>query len=45
MTNTLTHFIGGQPVSGELSGESSNPSNTVDIVARSDHPDELHQPL
>ena len=34
MTETLTHFINGEAVSGDLSGESANPSNTADIVAR-----------
>ncbi|RHW18628.1 aldehyde dehydrogenase family protein [Sphingomonas gilva] len=34
MTQSLTHFIGGEAVSGELTGASTNPSNTDEIVAR-----------
>ena len=33
-TLTLTHLIGGERVSGAALGESINPSNTDDIVAR-----------
>ena len=33
MTDTLTHFIGGA-VAGEAVGESINPSNLDDVVAR-----------
>ncbi|HEY7808899.1 MAG TPA: aldehyde dehydrogenase family protein [Allosphingosinicella sp.] len=33
MTDTLTHFIGGEAVSGEAGGESLNPSNLDDVVA------------
>lgn len=34
MTDTLTHFIGGEPVSGKPAGESLNPSDIEDVVAR-----------
>ena len=34
MTETLTHFIGGEAVSGELTGTSTNPSNTDEVIAR-----------
>src|SRR3954454_1238229 len=34
MTDTLTHFINGEAVSADASGESLNPSNTNDVVAR-----------
>ena len=34
MTETLTHFIGGQAVSGDLTGASTNPSNTDEVIAR-----------
>ncbi len=34
MTDTLTHFIGGEAVSGDPVGESINPSNLDEIVAR-----------
>src|SRR5688572_25057572 len=33
MTETLTHFIGGEAVSAGPSGESINPSNLDDVVA------------
>jgi aldehyde dehydrogenase (NAD+) len=33
MTDTLTHFIGGEAVSGETGGESLNPSNLDEVVA------------
>ena len=37
MTDTLqlSHWIGGEKVAGDLSGESLNPSDTRDVVARS----------
>ncbi|WP_166040473.1 aldehyde dehydrogenase family protein [Sphingosinicella sp. YJ22] len=34
MTDTLTHFIAGEAVAGAAAGESLNPSNTNDVVAR-----------
>ena len=34
MSETLTHFIGGEAVGSETSGESLNPSNLDDVVAR-----------
>jgi len=34
MTDTLTHLINGEAVSGDLSGQSINPSNLDEIVAR-----------
>ena len=34
MTDTLTHFIGGEAVSGDATQESINPSNLDDVVAR-----------
>ena len=34
MTDTLTHFIGGEAVGSDETGESLNPSNTGDVVAR-----------
>jgi aldehyde dehydrogenase (NAD+) len=34
LTETLTHFIGGQAVSGDLTGASTNPSNTDEVIAR-----------
>lgn len=34
MTGALTHFIGGEEQSGDLVGESINPSNLDDVVAR-----------
>jgi aldehyde dehydrogenase (NAD+) len=34
MTETLTHYINGEAVSAETPGESLNPSNTGEIVAR-----------
>jgi aldehyde dehydrogenase (NAD+) len=34
VTDTLTHFIGGEAVSGEATQESINPSNLDDVVAR-----------
>ena len=34
MTETLTHFINGEAVSGALDGVSINPSDTAEIVAR-----------
>jgi aldehyde dehydrogenase (NAD+) len=34
LTETLTHFIGGEAVSGELTGTSTNPSNTDEVIAR-----------
>ena len=34
MTDTLTHFINGEAVAGDAAGESLNPSNTNDVVAR-----------
>ena len=34
MTDTLTHFIGGEAVSADTTGESINPSNLDDVVAR-----------
>ena len=34
MLDTLTHLINGEPVGGEATGESVNPSNLDDIVAR-----------
>jgi acyl-CoA reductase-like NAD-dependent aldehyde dehydrogenase len=34
MTDTLTHFIGGEAAGAEASGESLNPSNLNDVVAR-----------
>jgi len=34
VTDTLTHFIGGEAVSGEATKESINPSNLDDVVAR-----------
>ena len=34
MTETLTHFIGGEKVSADTPNRSVNPSNTDDIVAR-----------
>ncbi len=34
MTQILTHFIGGEAVSGDPSGESINPSNIDEVVAR-----------
>jgi aldehyde dehydrogenase (NAD+) len=34
VTDTLTHFIGGEAVAGDPVGESINPSNTDDVVAR-----------
>ena len=34
MTDTLTHFIGGEAVSGDPAGESINPSNLDEVVAR-----------
>ncbi|HEX8583806.1 MAG TPA: aldehyde dehydrogenase family protein [Allosphingosinicella sp.] len=33
MTDMLTHFIGGEAVSGEAGGESLNPSNLDEVVA------------
>jgi acyl-CoA reductase-like NAD-dependent aldehyde dehydrogenase len=34
MTDTLTHFIGGEAVAADAPGESINPSNLDDVVAR-----------
>jgi aldehyde dehydrogenase (NAD+) len=34
MTDTLTHFIGGEAEGGDAVGESINPSNLDDVVAR-----------
>ena len=34
MTQTLAHLIGGEAVGGEAAGESLNPSNLDDVVAR-----------
>ena len=34
MTDTLTHIIGGEAVAGEPAGESINPSNLDEVVAR-----------
>jgi aldehyde dehydrogenase (NAD+) len=34
MSDTLTHFINGEAVGGEPTGESINPSNLDDVVAR-----------
>ena len=34
MTDSLTHLIGGEAVAGEPAGESLNPSNIDDVVAR-----------
>ena len=34
MTDMLTHFIGGEAVASDESGESLNPSNTAEVVAR-----------
>ena len=34
MTDTLTHFIGGEAVAADPTGESINPSNLDDVVAR-----------
>lgn len=34
MTDTLTHFIGGEAEAGDAVGESINPSNLDDVVAR-----------
>ena len=34
MTDTLTHFIGGEAVTADPTGESINPSNLDDVVAR-----------
>ena len=34
MTDTLTHFIGGEAQAGDAAGESINPSNLDDVVAR-----------
>jgi acyl-CoA reductase-like NAD-dependent aldehyde dehydrogenase len=34
MTEALTHFIGGEAVGGDPTGESVNPSNLDDVVAR-----------
>ena len=34
MTDTLTHLINGEPLGGDVSGESINPSNLDDVVAR-----------
>ena len=34
MTDTLTHFIGGEAQAGDATGESINPSNLDDVVAR-----------
>ena len=34
MADTLTHLIGGEQVAGEAAGESLNPSNLDDVVAR-----------
>ena len=34
MPDTLTHLIGGETPGGDASGESINPSNLDDIVAR-----------
>ena len=34
MTDILTHFINGEAVAGDPAGESLNPSNTSDVVAR-----------
>jgi aldehyde dehydrogenase (NAD+) len=34
MTDTLTHLINGEPVAGGADGESLNPSNLDDVVAR-----------
>ena len=34
MTDTLTHLINGEPLSGKAAGESINPSNLDDVVAR-----------
>ncbi len=34
MADILTHFIGGEKVAGEAAGESLNPSNLDDVVAR-----------
>jgi len=34
MTDTLTHFIGGEAVAADATGESINPSNLDDVVAR-----------
>jgi aldehyde dehydrogenase (NAD+) len=42
MTATLSHFINGEAVSGELSGVSINPSNTDELVARYPRGDASH---
>jgi len=34
VTDTLTHLINGEPLGGDVSGESINPSNLDDVVAR-----------
>jgi aldehyde dehydrogenase (NAD+) len=34
MTDNLTHFIGGEAVAGDAAGESLNPSNLDEVVAR-----------
>ena len=34
MTDTLTHLINGEPLGGEANGESINPSNLDEVVAR-----------
>jgi aldehyde dehydrogenase (NAD+) len=34
VTDTLTHFIGGEAVAGDPTGESINPSNIDEVVAR-----------
>ena len=34
MASTLTHFIGGEAVAADPTGESINPSNLDDVVAR-----------
>ena len=35
MTETLTHFIGGKQISAPGALESTNPSNTAEIIASS----------
>ena len=42
MTETLTHFVNGEAVSGDLTGASTNPSNTDEVVARYPRGDASH---
>lgn len=42
MTLTLTHFINGEAVTGDLTGTSTNPSNTDEVVARYPRGDASH---